>query len=84
MPGGPTMKIMGLGVLCREAKGLESLGVSHSEATRPGPAGTLGRWASYDEFLSMNRFLEQALWRFRLIPWGVDEEANIYVLVLSE
>lgn len=43
-----------------------------------------GKWASYDEFLSMNRLLEQALWRFRLIPWEVDDEANMYVLVLSE
>jgi hypothetical protein len=30
MPGGPTMKIMGLAGLCREVKGLESLGVGHS------------------------------------------------------
>ena len=29
MPGGPTNKIKGLGVLCRETKGLESLGVGH-------------------------------------------------------
>jgi hypothetical protein len=28
MPGGPTMKIMGLRGVCREVKGLESLGVS--------------------------------------------------------
>jgi hypothetical protein len=37
MPGGPTMKIMGLGGLCREVKGLESLGVGHS------PSGGLGQ-----------------------------------------
>jgi hypothetical protein len=43
-----------------------------------------GRWASYDEFLSMNRFLEQALWRFRLILWEIDGEAPMYVLVLSD
>ncbi len=28
MPGGPTMIFKGLGELCREVKGLESLGVS--------------------------------------------------------
>jgi hypothetical protein len=43
-----------------------------------------GKWASYDEFLSINRFLEQALWRFRLVPWEVDGETPMYVLVLSD
>ena len=40
MPGGHTMKIAGLGGLCREVKGLESLGVGH----RWGPGGVVGRW----------------------------------------
>jgi hypothetical protein len=43
MPGGPTMKILGLGELWREAKGLESLGVSITG--RPsGDPGRLGGW----------------------------------------
>ena len=41
MPGGPTMKIMGLGGPCREVKGMESLGVCIAGATGP---GRLGRW----------------------------------------
>jgi hypothetical protein len=32
MPGGPTNKLNGLGELCRETKGLESLGVSIGDA----------------------------------------------------
>jgi hypothetical protein len=41
MPGGPTIKIMWLGELYREVKGLESLGVSIARA-RAGP------WSSWD------------------------------------
>lgn len=54
----------------------------HEELRRLWERG--GKWASYDEFLSMNRFLEQALWRFRLVPWEVDGEAPMYLLVLSD
>jgi len=32
----------------------------------------------------MNRFLEQALWRFRLIPWEIDGDFPMYLLVLSD
>jgi hypothetical protein len=42
MPGGPTMKIMGLAGLCREVKGLESLGVGHSGGD--GLARVVERW----------------------------------------
>ena len=38
MPGGPTNKIRGLGELCREVKGLESLDLSIARAG-PGAAG---------------------------------------------
>ena len=45
MPGGPTKLFKG--VLCREVKGLESLGVSHSGIPPSGcPPGRLGRWNS--------------------------------------
>jgi hypothetical protein len=38
MPGGPTKKIMGLGGLWREVKGLESLGVGIADVLPPASA----------------------------------------------
>ena len=36
-------------------------------------ASRRGRWASFDEFLHLNRHVERLLWQFGFIPWKTDE-----------
>jgi hypothetical protein len=66
MLGGPTMKIMGLGGLCREVKGLESLGVPivgglDSSRAEQWEAGKVGRRDTEGSMVQPRMWLSQLL-----------------------
>jgi hypothetical protein len=42
-----------------------------------------GEWASFDEFLHLNRHVERLFWQFRMIPWKLDDD-KIWVEVVAD